>query len=150
VSSGEQAPARGGAWVARGLTRATGVAAGVGGLALSLALSGCANSAALALARRACGDVNRSLALYQSAETSPGSAKAAVEREEALGELRTALPIAATAAGEAPQWQALMATLSESSRMPESDLAYALSAQCAVADGTGEEPPVTTATPPTQ
>ena len=44
------------------------------------------------------------------------------------------MPIAATAAGEAPQWQALMATLAESSRgVPESYLVGALQQQCNMA-----------------
>lgn len=134
--------------MARGLKRATGTAAAAAGLALSLSLSGCANSAGLALARKACSDVNRSLAIYEKAERSPGSTQAGEERDQALSQLRAALPIAATAAGEAPQWQALMTTLSESSRIPESDLTFALSAQCAVADGNGVEPPPAPTTTP--
>jgi len=38
-----------------------------------------------------------------------------------------------------------MTTLSDSTRLPESELTYALQAQCAVASGNGVEPPL----PPT-
>ena len=48
-----------------------------------------------------------------------------------MAQLRDALPLAATAAGEAGQYQALMATLDESDHLPESLLVHALGAQCA-------------------
>ena len=108
----------------------------------ALGLAGCANGDALSLARRACGHVQRSISLYRTAAAdAPGPAQQAAA-SAALAELRLALPLAATAAGEAPQWQALMTTLSESSRVPESDLVSALQQQCADATtGTQPAPP---------
>jgi hypothetical protein len=106
-------------------------------MVLAAGISGCTNRNGLALARQACSHVDRSLAIYHSAERSPGSAGAAGEQAQALAQLRSALPITASAAGEATQWQALMTTLSESARVPESDLVHALEAQCAVPNGNG-------------
>jgi len=54
-----------------------------------------------------------------------------------MADLRAALPIAAVAAGQSAQWQPLMTTLSESSRVPEQYLVKALTAECADADGGG-------------
>jgi hypothetical protein len=110
-------------------------------MVLAVSLSGCANSDGLALARKACRHVDRSLALYRSAGQRPASARAAGIQARALAQLRSALPIAATAAGEEPQWQALMTTLSESTRVPESKLVYALEAQCAAVSANGDAPP---------
>lgn len=123
-------------------TAAAVVALGTGGLA------GCSNSDALALARQACGHVQRSLALYQAAQGSPNPPDQQAKTQAALGELRLALPLAATAAGESPQWQALMTTLTESSRVPESDLVIALQQQCADASGGGQPSATTTAPAP--
>lgn len=142
MSRSKQAPPRGGAGVARGLTFLRGAAAVSVAAALGAGLSGCASSNGLALARKACSDVDRSLSLYQSSEQLPMSSRSEAEQAQALDQLRAALPIAASAAGDDSQWQALMTTLSESTRVPESDLVHALAAQCAVADGNGE-PPVT-------
>jgi len=115
-------------------------------MVLAAGISRCTNRNGLALARQACSHVDRSLAIYRSAERSPGSAGAAGEQAQALAQLRSALPITASAAGEATQWQALMTTLSESARVPESDLVHALEAQCAVARGNGVAPPPTPTT----
>jgi hypothetical protein len=94
--------------------------------------------------------VEVSLRLYQRAQRQTDPTVAADERARAAAELQTASPLAAEAAGQAPQWQALMATLSENSRLPESDLVSALRQQCAVAQ-TGGSPgpslPVTTLPP---
>ncbi|MGD0320358.1 MAG: hypothetical protein ABSC00_01945 [Acidimicrobiales bacterium] len=121
-------------------------AAAVTAIVLVAGVSGCANHNGLALARQACGHVDRSLAIYRSVERSPGSAGTAGEQARALAQLRNALPIAASAAQEATQWQALMTTLAESARVPESDLVHALEAQCAVARGNGVAPPPTPTT----
>ncbi len=109
---------------------ATGLVA-CGTLALAVVLSGCASSNALALARQACGHVDQSVALFARSQSEQGTA-AAADRTSALKQLRAGLPQAATAAGEDGQWQALMTTISESSRVPESDLVRALRLQCAV------------------
>jgi hypothetical protein len=110
--------------------------AGVAGVAiLALGVSGCANHDALILAHQACRDVNQSLALYRHAQADSDPAQAALDQAQALRDLRSALPIAATAAGENAQWQALMTTLSESSRVSEGVLAHALQAQCSTLGG---------------
>jgi D-arabinose 1-dehydrogenase-like Zn-dependent alcohol dehydrogenase len=127
--------------------RVAGVA--VAGLA-ALGLSGCSNAHALSLVREACTHVERSLSLYQqSGNAATPSAKQA-DATAALQQLREALPLAASAAGENAQWQAFSTTLAESSRVPESDLVIALRQQCADVAGGGRGPatPATTLPPP--
>jgi len=105
-------------------------------------VAGCANFDATSLVRQACTHVDRSLTLYRSAGHATSAQAQATLVAAALAELRAALPLAATAAGQSAQWQALTTTLSESSRVPESDLVNALQQQCAdVATGTGPAPP---------
>ncbi len=65
------------------------------------------------------------------AASAVGAAQASQLRAEALGQIRDAVPLAAEAAGEDTTWQALEATLSESSRVPLGYLLPALAAQCA-------------------
>ena len=115
-------------------------------MVLGAGLVGCADGAALGLVHQACQHVQRSLQLYQSAEQQPDAKLAADERARASAQLTAASPLAAEAAGQAPQWQALMATLAENSRLPESDLVPALRQQCAVAPAVG--PPVPPCPPP--
>ena len=120
-------------------------------LVLGAGLLGCADGAARGLVQQACQHVQRSLELYQSAQQQPDAKLAADERARASAQLTAASPLAAEAAGQAPQWQALMATLAENSRLPESDLVPALRQQCAVARSggtTGPSLPVTTLPPP--
>jgi hypothetical protein len=112
------------------LTRLRAGLVAFGTLSLAAVLSGCASSNALALARSACGHVDQSVVIFVRSEHEHGTA-AAVDRTRALRQLRDGLPDAATAAGEDGQWQALMTTISESSRVPESDLVNALRIQCA-------------------
>ena len=115
--------------------------------AVILGLSGCGNSAALGLVQQACHHVELSLALYRSSLTEADPQRAAQERAQEEKQLEVASPLAAIAAGQAPQWQAFMATLAENSRLPESDLVHALQAQCgAVAAGgsVGTDVPDTT------
>jgi hypothetical protein len=109
-------------------------------------LAGCANHNGTDLARQACQHVERSLTLYRASlqATSPGVATA--QRARAVAELQVALPMAATAAGEAGQFQALMSTLAESDHLPESYLVHSLGEQCAAADSNGGLVPTT---PPT-
>lgn len=104
--------------------------------AVGLLLGGCGNSAALGLARQACGHVTRSVDLYtRSLREPPSSARA--DQANAESQLRAALPQAAIAAAQEPQWQALMTTIGEASRVPEADLVQALTDQCQVADSPG-------------
>jgi hypothetical protein len=115
-------------------------------------LAGCASHNGTDLARQACRHVERSITLYQASLHAPSPATARAQQSQAISELRDALPIAATAAGEAGQYQALMATLDESAHLPESLLVHALGAQCAAADsndGSDLAPPPTAGTPGT-
>lgn len=105
-----------------------------------LASSGCAHSDALALAQKACQHVDKSLALYKASTQSTSPSAAQADRAAALQQLRDALPLAATAAGEDPTWQAFVTTLSESNRVPESDLVIALRQQCADVANGGQGP----------
>ena len=111
-------------------------------------LTACSRGDALSLARQACGHVQRSIVLYQRSTTETEAPQQA-DATAALVQLRDALPLAATAAGEDSQWQAFVTTLSESSRVPEADLVPALEAQCADATTNGSSPsvPPTTAAP---
>jgi len=136
-----------------GLRRVLACGAAVGlSLGLGVGLAGCADGAALGLVRQACHDVKLSLALYAASERETNAKVAAEDRTRAVSDLQTASPLAAEAAGEAPQWQALMATLAENSRLPESDLVPALQQQCVVAQTGGTTipavPDTTLPTPP--
>lgn len=115
-----------------------------------LGLSGCSNSHALSLVRQACTHVERSLVLYQASATATSPAVQQSQSAAALAELRKALPLASSAAGENAQWQAFSITLSESSRVPESDLVAALRQQCddVSTGGRGPATPATTLPPP--
>lgn len=113
----------------RRLGRAGAVLAGVG--LLGGLLGGCsASPSATALVQDACTHVGRSISLYHEAAGETG-ASARHLRAEALVQLRKALRPAALAGSAGGQFQALQATLSESSRVPERKLLVALSAQCA-------------------
>lgn len=120
-------------------------------VAAVLGLEGCANSHALGLVRQACTHVQRSLALYQESTAATSPVVAQADNTAALKQLRAALPLAATAAGENAQWDAFMTTISESSRVPESDLVRALQAQCTEVSSGGAPPttPTTLAPVPT-
>ena len=132
-----------------------GRAAGAAGasLALALVLAGCANQDGVSLARQACRHVDRSLALYRTSLQDEGAQASGVHRQEAMAQLRQALPLASGAAGDAGEFQGLMSTLAESDHLPESLLVHALSAQCAAAQSNGVSvAPATTGgdTPPTR
>lgn len=110
-------------------SRLVGIVAGLG-LAGGL-LGGCGSGAGgSSLAQQACAHVSRSIVLYGEAAHEQGAA-AADKRQAALVELRKALRPAALAGSAGGQYQALQATLSESSRVPEAQLISALTAQCA-------------------
>jgi pectin methylesterase-like acyl-CoA thioesterase len=93
------------------------------------ALAGCSSQDSDALASQACAHVERGITAAQKTASSP--AQAARLQAEALDQIRAAVPLAAVAAGEDTTWQALEATLSESSRVPLRYLLPALGAQCA-------------------
>lgn len=92
-------------------------------------LAGCSTGSS-ALAQQACVEVQRSLNTYAASLRAHDPATASRERSRALAELRAALRPAALASTSGGQWQALAATLSESNRVPESNLVTALSDQC--------------------
>lgn len=93
-------------------------------------LVGCSSQDAKALAVQACGHVERGLSEQRQAAAA-GAPRASRLRALALAQIRAAVPLAAEAAGDDTTWQPLEATLGESSRVPMSYLAPALSAQCA-------------------
>ena len=99
------------------------------GLAAGLGACGGGNSAALG--HEACVDVAASLRYYGDASHAASPARARADRARALEDLDNALQPAALAASSDGSWQALEATLSESSRVNEGLLTTALDAQCA-------------------
>jgi hypothetical protein len=137
----------------RVLPRAARASAACAAAVVASILAGCANQNGTDLARQACQHVERSLTLYRASlhAQSPGAATA--QQAQAVAQLRVALPMAATAAGEAGQFQGLMSTLAESDHLPESYLVHALGEQCAAADSSGgilPTPPPTAGTPSTR
>lgn len=118
-------------------------------IGLGAVLSACGGNGT-ALAKLACTHVNLSIVLLHRSEapTDP-AAQAASLKSHAYVELLRALPIAARAAGQDGQWQALMTTISESNRVPETTLVGALTAQCRVADSsTFNQAPAPSSIPP--
>jgi len=116
-----------------------GRAAGAAGtaLALALVLAACSNQEGVSLARQACQHVDRSLALYRTSLRDRGTQASGARQQEAVAQLRAALPLASSAAGDAGEFQGLMSTLAESDHLPESLLVHALSEQCAAAQSNG-------------
>ena len=108
--------------------------ASVAGLA-----AGCSNGDAQGLARQACTHVDRALRLYHRAQSEGTGPQAAADQAASITELRAALPIASVAAGQSAHWQALMTTLSESSRPRARGVPRprATTAQCADAQSDG-------------
>lgn len=109
--------------------RRTGLVAATALLAALLA--SCGGTSSGALGHEACLEVSTSLRYYAAAQRATSAGFAATDRARAVNALHHALQPAALAASSDGQWQALEATLSESSRVPESELVTALSAQCA-------------------
>ncbi len=102
---------------------------------IGISLSACGNSGT-DLAQQACTHINRSITFLKQSEGHTDPQEAAKLKLEAYNQLRDALPITAEAAYDDGQWQALMTTVSESNRVPESMLVSALRQQCAAADTT--------------
>jgi hypothetical protein len=107
------------------------LAGAIGGLGLlGVLLGGCGSGpSGGVLVQEACAHVERSLTLYHRSTHEDGAA-ARRAQAAALVQLRDALRPAALAGSAGGQSQALQATLSESSRVPEGRLVTALSAQC--------------------
>jgi hypothetical protein len=121
---------------------------GIIAIGLGAGLSACGNNGT-ALAKQACTHVNLSLSLLHRSGAGTDQAESATLKEQALVQLLTALPIAAQAAGQDEQWQALMTTISESNRVPETTLVDALTAQCRLADSSAfNQPPPPSSIPP--
>jgi hypothetical protein len=123
--------------------------AGLLSIGVGAALSACSNSG-VTLAKQACGHINQSIALLQESDRTTGGPDSARLKLRAYDQLRTALPLASEAAYRDGQWQALMTTVAESNRVPESILETALKAQCASADSSifGQTPPPSSIPPP--
>ena len=118
-------------------------------IGLGATLSACSNSGA-SLAKQACGHIDRSLSLLAESGRQTDAATATELKSQAYNQLRQALPIAAEAAYNDGQWQALMTTVSESNRVPESTLVDALKMQCQEADSSpfGQPAPPSSIPPP--
>ncbi|HLG68780.1 MAG TPA: hypothetical protein VKV36_13040 [Acidimicrobiales bacterium] len=114
----------------RGARSAALVVIAVGALA-----SACGTPSGDALAQRACAHVDRSLHLYREAQQTRDPRQALAWRNQALDELRAALPLAAQATSSSNgQWVALETTISESARVDEGELLVALRQECAAVD----------------
>lgn len=105
-------------------------------LGAAVTLGACAQSNGRGLAYQACKKVRQSIHLVHEAASQP-PAKARSLRYRAVLDLQAAEPLAAVAAGEDTEWDALQATLEEAGQIPESHLISALSAQCASPVGDG-------------
>jgi hypothetical protein len=118
-------------------------------IGLGATLSACGNDGT-ALAKQACGHIDRSLELLKESGRQADAATSAQLANQAYDQLRLALPIAAQAAYHDGEWQALMTTVSESNRVPETTLITALQAQCQQADSSpfGQAPPPSSIPPP--
>jgi hypothetical protein len=118
-------------------------------IGLGAALSAC-GSGGTGLAKQACQHVNRSVALLKQSDGASSAATAGQLKEQAYRQIQDALPIAAEAANQDGQWQALMTSLSEINRVPEKTLVTALTAECQTADTStfGGEPAPPSSIPP--
>jgi hypothetical protein len=118
-------------------------------IGLGVVLSACGTSGT-GLAQQACSHVNRSISLLGEAEHQSDVQLASELRQRAYQQLRAALPIASEAAYKDGQYQALMTTVAESSRVSESTLETALEAQCQAADSStfGQPSPPSSIPPP--
>ena len=103
--------------------------------ATAVLTSGCGTQDSYGLAKQACVYVNTSISQWDSSVKKGTSTSLKKHlQSEAYDNLQLALQPAALAAGDNGQWQALMTTISESSRVPENVLIPALTDQCGVAD----------------
>ena len=115
---------------------------------LALGLNACSAADAQALAQQACVHVERSVQAWQRS-TRPGTPPATVTRlqKQATAELRTALPLAASANSDDGSWNSLMTTISEIATVDESHLIPSLRAQCVVANSNQNVNPQSPANP---
>ncbi len=115
----------------------------------STVVAACGTQNGDALAKQACGYVYSSISFYESSLGDKPASQASHLQTEAYDQLQLGLQPAALAAGDNGQWQGLMTTISESSRVPEGVLVSALRQQCAVAETPGATPPPPGTTPGT-
>jgi hypothetical protein len=102
---------------------------------VALTVAACGQQSGADLARQACSHVTRSVHYYeQSLKPGLAATAALTLQRQAEGELRTALPLAASANSDDGSWNSLMTTISESATVDEAHLLPALKAQCVVAD----------------
>jgi hypothetical protein len=112
---------------------------------LSTVLTSCATQDGDALAKQACGYVSSSLNLYESSLAGKTPHEKTHLQDDAYDQLQLGLQPASLAAGDDGEWQGLMATIGESSRVPEGLLVGALQQQCQLAqDPNGSPNPGTT------
>jgi hypothetical protein len=118
-------------------------------IGLGVALSACGGGGT-GLAKQACQHVNRSMALLKQSDGGSSAATAGALKEQAYRQIQDAVPIAAEAANQDGQWQALMTSLSEINRVPEKTLVTALTAECQTADSStfGQPAPPSSIPPP--
>ncbi len=118
-------------------------------IGLGATLTACGNDGTT-LAKQACSHIDRSLKLLDESGHQTDTTKSAQLAAQAYDQLRQALPIAAQAAYRDGQWQALMTTVSESNRVPETTLITALQQQCQQADSStfDQAPPPSSIPPP--
>jgi outer membrane PBP1 activator LpoA protein len=107
---------------------------------LSSVVTSCATQDGDALAKQACGYVNTSINLYKSSLSHKSPQEKTHLQDEAYDQLELGLQPASLAAGDDGQWQGLMATIGESSRVPEGLLVNALQQQCVVAQDPNASP----------
>jgi hypothetical protein len=112
-------------------------------------VASCGGQGALTLARQACGYVNTSILQYEESQTAKTEKQKLDLENEAYNTLQLGLQPAALATSDDNQWQALMSTISESSRVSEAVLVSALQQQCAVADLDGGQEPAQGTSPTT-
>ncbi len=111
-------------------------------VAAGLTISACGHGSALSYANDSCHHVESSIKLFNASTHAPSQSLANLDRSNAYRQLRLALPLAARANSANGQWDALMTTVSESSRVGESHLIHALGDQCRVVfnDVSGHSP----------
>lgn len=122
--------------------RTSSVALAISVVLAGILLSACGQSSALSLADDSCHHVEKSIVLFDASKHAPNESLANRDLSDAYVQLRLALPLAARANSANGQWDALMTTISESSRVKESHLVNALHDQCSVvfSDLSGHSP----------
>lgn len=119
------------------MRRAAGIVAVA---ALAITISACNANGGLSLAQQACGHVARSLQLFSQSQHAPNLHLVSTEQDKAAEQLEQALPLAAQANSDGGEWNPLMTTLSELTRVNEAQLVPALRAECSLTNSKGYIP----------